>query len=581
MRVKFTIAVCALLMLGLAVTQVNAQGFNVSKSETKVVQHGRNQMMGAIRLDYTLSGGNIDDGRTITVNYSNLRITTPDDAITNTADATGPTLECGGSFETNDGTCENITAAVANDKDTGVGTVTLSMGDEDRDATSFVILRGVRTDVSALAAGDKIVASINSSTAPTGFVPIGQERTESVGGTVSTVADGLDVVLGAASRLLCNLGTITDDKGTVAVEDDETTTLGGIPSITVSEGFATAWETALDGTMITLKMNNLPEGVNLRWPNVVEFIDTNEGGTNPWSTLTLTDASRQTAGNPFNQDMPEEALTGTDLGNMGAGRETDGDGDTIDANNGEKVTYEYTTTELGVTNETDKDVTTEKDSFKISFNVDIDDLDKVGAGGISDLWAWLAPAGKTGEDDDRDDTLSYLMMPDTDPKSDDGDVVNFGECVTYLLFPYLTCGDSANWTTAIAIANTTMDEGVFGISGGAAAQGGNIMLHAFPRSMMGEDGMMMMHDPMSMELTEDLAAGDTYSDTCSNIMPGFSGYAIARAGFRHAHGVAFVLGSFEGGATIDLAHGYLALVIPDPEFDNRGRGAQSGESLGQ
>ena len=76
MRVKFTIAVCALLMLGLAVTQVNAQGFNVSKSETDVAEHGRNQRMGAIRLDYTLSGGNIDDGRTITVNYSNLRITT-------------------------------------------------------------------------------------------------------------------------------------------------------------------------------------------------------------------------------------------------------------------------------------------------------------------------------------------------------------------------------------------------------------------------------------------------------------------------------------------------------------------------
>ena len=80
------------------------------------------------------------------------------------------------------------------------------------DAFGFVILRGVRADVSGLSAGDKIVASINSSTAPTGFVPIGQERTESVGGTVSTVTDGLDVVLGAASRLLCNIGE-TDDKG--------------------------------------------------------------------------------------------------------------------------------------------------------------------------------------------------------------------------------------------------------------------------------------------------------------------------------------------------------------------------------
>ena len=237
--------------------------------------------------------------------------------------------------------------------------------------------------------------------------------------------------------------------------------------------------------------------------------------------------------------------------------------------------------EAGTTGASDKTVFTEKDSFKIEIVVDIADLEKVGAGGISDLWAWLAPAGKTGDDDDRATVLSYLMMPDTDPKSDDGDIINFGECVTYLLFPYLTCGDSANWTTAIAIANTTMDDGVFGISGGAAAQSGKIMLHAFPRSTYGEDGMKTMGDPMSMELTESLAAGDTYSTTCSSVMPGFAGYAIARAGFRHAHGVAFVLGSFDGGATIDLAHGYLALVIPDPEFDNRGRGASSGETLGQ
>ena len=563
MRVKFTIAVCALLMLGLAVTQVNAQGFNVSKSETDVAEHGRNQMMGAIRLDYTLSGGNIDDGRTITVNYSNLRITTAADAITNNNAETGATLQCGGGFGTN--TCSAITAAVANDKDTDVGTVTISMGTAGREAGSFVILRGVRTDVSGLSAGDKIVASINSSSAPTGFVPIGQERTESVGGTVSTVTDGLDVVLGGASRLLCNIGdVITSEDGEVT-----RTPVGGVPSITVSEGFARAWETELGGTMITLKMNNLPDGVNLRWPHEVNYIDPNDGGTATWSTLTLTTASRQTAG------IVNDAET------MGAGTEEDSDGEDVDATNGEMVSYMYTTTSDGRTGASDKSVTTEKDSFKIEFVVHIADLEKVGAGGISDLWAWLAPAGKTGDDDDRATVLSYLKMPDTDPESDDGDIINFGECVTYLLFPYLTCGDNDNWTTAIAIANTTLDDGVFGISGGAAAQSGNIMLHAFPRSMMGEDGMMMMHDPMSMELTESLAAGDTYSTTCSSVMPGFAGYAIAKAGFRHAHGVAFVLGMFDGGASIDLAHGYLALVIPDPEFDNAGRGVASGETLGQ
>ena len=49
----------------------------------------------------------------------------------------------------------------------------------------------------------------------------------------------------------------------------------------------------------------------------------------------------------------------------------------------------------GTTGESDKDVTTEKDSFKIEFVVEVTDLEKVGAGGISDIWAWLAPAGKS------------------------------------------------------------------------------------------------------------------------------------------------------------------------------------------
>ena len=387
MRVKFTIAVCALLMLGLAVTHVNAQGFNVSKSETDVAEHGRNQRMGAIRLDYTLSGGNIDDGRTITVNYNDLRITTVTIG-TGTAEAVpGAALECDGAFGT--GACDDITATVANDADTGVGTVTISMGTEDRTVGASVILRGVRADVSALSAGDTIVASINSSSAPTGFVPIGQERTESVGGTVSTVTDGLDVVLGAASRLLCNIGEID----TTPDEEGGEVPVGGVPSITVSEGFDRAWETGLGGTNIALKMNNLPEGVNLRWPHVVNFMDPDADASprNVWSTLTLTTASRQTAG----------IIDGTDA-TMGAGLELV-DGEAVAATNGEMVSYMYATRpELAVTGEdADKTVFTEKDSFKIEFVVDIADLEKVGAGGISDLWAWLAPAGKSGDDDDR------------------------------------------------------------------------------------------------------------------------------------------------------------------------------------
>ena len=142
------------------------------------------------------------------------------------------------------------------------------MGDEGRNATSFVILRGVRVDVSALSAGDKIVASINSSSAPTGFVPIGQERTESVGGTVSTVKGGLTVKVGQASRLLCNLE--------IEAEDNVATQLPSAESRRSrcrrpSPGLGKRMLSVDTDTMITIKMNNLPEGVNLRWPNVVEF----------------------------------------------------------------------------------------------------------------------------------------------------------------------------------------------------------------------------------------------------------------------------------------------------------------------
>ena len=576
MRAKFTIAVCALLMLGLAVTQVHAQGFNVSKSETYVVEHGRNQMMGAVRLDFVDTSGNIDDGRTIKISYGSLY-------ITSTSDEVSANLECMG-FTCN---ADNVNAKVDNDDDTGIGTVTINMG-TDRPATGerYVTVQKVRADVSGLSAGDTIVAAINSATAPSGFVPIGQDRTESVGGTVSTVMDGLDVVVGQASRLLCNIGEVG--------MGDEATPVGGVPSITVSEGFPMAWEhtgdapgdgnTDIGVTSITIKMNSLPEGVNLRWPHEVEFVDPADGVDTAWSKLTLTDGSRRTAG-----------MLDTD-NNDGAGLElnTDTLDDTADfyaANNGEMVTYMYATETAGrvaLSQTVTKNVTTEKDSFKIEFMVDVADLEKVGAGGISDIWAWLSPAGKSGDDDDRGTVLSYVKMPDTDPEVVMGDILNFGECVTYLLFPYVTCSNTDEagamtdpWTTAIAIANTTMDDGVFGISAGAAAQSGNITLHTFPRSTMGEDGMMMMMDMHPLMVASDLAAGDTWSDTCSNILPGFNGYIIARAGFRHAHGVAFVLRQTPGGAAPEVAHGYLGLVIPDPEFDNKGRGAAGGESLGQ
>ena len=521
MRVKFTIAVCALLVLALGASQAYAQGYLVSRSIETVVQHGKNQMVGTIQLDYTETAGDIDAGATITITFGGLPVTA------------GGLGTCEGGLVCLDG------AEVETDEDTGAGTITIDTTGTP-DGGEMISLVGARVDVSSLDAGDDIIATI-STTAPTGLIPIGQSRRGSVAAVVAEVKAGLTVGISAASRLICNLDATEDADNDAATAE---TPIGGIPMITVSEGFNDAWETALGGTTIAIVTMNLPDGVELRFPESVTFNNPGDENDDVWATLTLSG------------DSATEAVVG----------ET-----SDEANDGSMVTYDYTQQEVSDSNGV-------MDSFAIPITVVTGDI-AAGGGGIADIWGVLSP--QPAEDDaDVATVLSYLKDAVTDPDTADGDFLNIAECVTYLLFPFLTCGSDMNWTTSFAIANTTLDDGVFGLSKGATAQAGSIELHVFPRSKMDDDGVMTMAKPDVKMLTHSLAAGDTYSAVCDSIAPGFEGYAIAKAGFRHAHGVAYVLGNYMGGASRDVAHGYLALVIPDPEFGNQ-RAPAAGETLGQ
>ena len=540
MRVKLTILMCAVLVLALGASQAYGQagGYAISKSIETVVQHGKNQMVGIIQLDYDLNGGDIDAGATITITFSSGGNGLPIN-VAGTATCTGGGLSCSDGSE------------AENDEDTGVGTITIETAGGAGDG-STINLTGARVDVSSLDAGDEILATI-SSTAPTGLIPISQSRRGTVSTLVAEVEAGLTVGISAASRLICNLDATEDADNDANTAE---TPVGGIPMITVTEGFNDAWEDdaiGTTGTMITIATLSLPDGVELRWPTTVEFTDPDDVN-DTWATLTL---------------------AADDVTEAGVGETSD------EENDGSMVTYAYSiqdaTESMGV-----------MDSFEIPITVVTGDIAS-GAGGIADIWGILGPQ-PADDDADVGTVLSYLKDAVTDPETVMGDFLNIGECVTYLLFPYVTCsrveemdGEKVlldDWTTAMAIANTTLDDGIFGISDGATPQSGNIMLYTFPRSMMNDDGMMMMADPGAHEVASSLAAGDTWSDTCSNIVPGFNGYIIAKAGFRQGHGVAFVLGMFPGGAGIDVAHGYLGLVIPDPEFGGD-RAPVAGESLGQ
>lgn len=114
------------------------------------------------------------------------------------------------------------------------------------------------------------------------------------------------------------------------------------------------------------------------------------------------------------------------------------------------------------------------------------------------------------------------------------------KCATHLLFPFVT--NQAGFDTGLAISNTSMDQY------GTSVQHGTCTLNWFGANQ-----------PAAND-TPDIAAGSTWASTALAMAPNFQGYVIADCQFQYAHGFAFVT---RVGA-VDIAMGYLALVIPDP-----------------
>lgn len=160
-------------------------------------------------------------------------------------------------------------------------------------------------------------------------------------------------------------------------------------------------------------------------------------------------------------------------------------------------------------------------------------------------------------------------------------VANIIRCVTNLLFTFVT--NAAGFNTGIAIANTSADGSntapgtpPFGVFG-AIEQQGPVTLYFFD-SAAGFVGSTTL--PV-------VAAGKSATVLLNNVLPTgvttFTGYIIAVAQFQFAHGFAFVADALFG----DIAHGYLANVIPDPAIPPPGRvavpfglpGPQKGEQL--
>jgi hypothetical protein len=157
----------------------------------------------------------------------------------------------------------------------------------------------------------------------------------------------------------------------------------------------------------------------------------------------------------------------------------------------------------------------------------------------------------------------------------EGDALVISACRTILLFPYLT--NQIGFDTGVVIANTSSDP----LSGNSARQQqGACTLYYYGGTTGGgaaPSAQTTQVIPTGQQLTYTLSGGGNYGAPGA---PGFQGYMFAICDFQFAHGYAFVT---KMGA-VDIAHGYLALIVPDrtrqaQAFSNMDE-VNEGETLG-
>ena len=553
MRVKFTILICVVALLFTSTAFGQGYSVNTPISLGKVIYGGNNQELDSIRFIYHDADDRpiSADAGTITITFGGLTITNP---------AATDLLVCGAAADVNNvdaagTTCgaNTYTIAAENDATTKAGKITVSVDTAVRPSTgtapgnlTWFAVQNVRLDVSGLAVEDKVMADIATSNV-VGFNPFGgATSTDSLSGAIAEVANGLALSATQDSGLSCGDRTVA-------------------PSITVGEGFAGAWHDHIQSTddadpgntdtWIKIAVKGLGSKDTITWLNPGDDTAT---PVVPAQTNWTVSADLNTPATP--DDDTDDTVVGTLTPAQISADVTEATG----------ISKDTSTITLRYSQLTAADAHTAARSFKITpHNVSIADSATL------DIHAILIPHAN----DDRDDLATRLSFeaPAEYPMDGDGNNTGMGwavvsDCVTYLLYPFVTCGSDAAWSTGISVSNTSMDGDVFGAFDQTKDQSGAVVMYGFPKHEMmdmddnGEMDEEMMEEMMPVStISENLEAGNTITFACSSTeMAGMEGYAIIKAYFQHARGMAFVMGNFRDGASTDVTHGYMAEVIIDP-----------------
>ncbi len=293
---------------------------------------------------------------------------------------------------------------------------------------------------------------------------------------------------------------------------------------------------ATNNTRVNIAVTNLPAGVTLTWPLGVDNDLSGNAGATFFAASTATTLGAAAGGAILSR---LERIT-------------------ADATATTQV-YDYVTADQGAS-----DINTER--FSIIPTVTLPTTLVIGS---SQVAVTLTPPLVTNDATSitrstfgiaatSSETVFGANKPRFNDTPSTGDILTISPCTTSLLFPFVAGG--AGFDTGMAIANTSKDPFTSSSSSflATAPQSGTCTLTGWPAAT---------GTPAVAFTTPSVAAGATFlttlNDPGNTAFNGFIGYIIARCNFQYGHGFAFIVDNFGVGPP-RIAHGYVALVIPDP-----------------
>jgi len=213
------------------------------------------------------------------------------------------------------------------------------------------------------------------------------------------------------------------------------------------------------------------------------------------------------------------------------------------------------------------DATSVAENITLSFNIGILNSagTTIGGGTIPSLGTTVTPTA----------TVSYSPVTGLPAAAADfatntegsGTVATIGDCVTNLLFPFIT--NQVGFHTSVQIANTTLDKLAFS-SGNASPQSGTCTLSFYPTDLTTQttSATGTLGTP-SQFTTPVIPAGGVYSfQQSGSSFKTQSGYLFAVCRFVDAHGFSWVGNASPalGTSAATISQGLLALVIPNSEI---------------